>query len=266
MRERRPQCDRGGGITPLPREPAEPESRGVALRAGGIHLGLIEALCAVRPSLFDRARGEAEPRQRTAEVGRVARQQLAEPARGARPIAAVHEDVADDVQRGRRGGVGGVRGGEPRERVGRSRIAEPHQHTSAAVDGERPEGGVARGGAVGELRVAQAIRLHQHLAIEHERGGARIALGHGALDFDAGGGRVAVQPQRAREGDTLRGEFGRQARAGQRDAGGRVVRFRSPGHEVVQNPPGTRGVAEQQRQARGVERLAGQRQRVEGGR
>jgi len=75
-----------------------------------------------------------------------------------------------------------------------------------------------------------------------------------------------VEAQRTREGDPLSGEAWRQTRPRERHAGRRVVRFGRPGEELIERAPGARGVAQLEREARGVEQPAAQCEGVERGR
>src|SRR5260370_6191500 len=82
-----PQITGLGAVAALAGEPSEPEARGVALDADGIHFRLIEPGGAVGPALVARARGETEAGVRGAQVGGIAREQIPLPSCRPNPIA-----------------------------------------------------------------------------------------------------------------------------------------------------------------------------------
>src|SRR2546422_2366545 len=106
-------------------EPAEPEARGGALWSGGRHFRLEQGGGAVAPTVAQRLGGEPKARERRAQVGGVARDQLAEPACRSGPVSPIPQHVPEHVQRGGRGGIGWERLREPRQGFSRS-----EEHTS----------------------------------------------------------------------------------------------------------------------------------------
>src|SRR5204863_2094881 len=109
---------------------------------------------------------QPEARERRAWVGRIAADQLAVPPAGLRPVVATLVQIAQDVKRAGRRGIGGVRSSESRQRGDRRRIAQANEHAGAAVERQRATRGVASGGGIGAHRFAQATGRYEQLAIQ----------------------------------------------------------------------------------------------------
>src|SRR4029077_11678216 len=146
--QREPRRPRPRRVMRQEGELAEPEARGRALWSGGRYFRLEQGGSAVPPAVAQRLRGESKARERRAQVGWVARDQLTEPARRAGPVSPIPQHVPEHVQCGGCGGIGWKRLREPRQGFPRTRISQAHEHARPAVYGERAERRIAGRGSV----------------------------------------------------------------------------------------------------------------------